>query len=144
MRSQRLGVRTMRRIDATPALPQTSRAITPLAATMNSSISDVARFFSRLGNADGLIALHHRPRLDGLKIERAMLEAVANHALRRFVLQLELRGKIGAGCHFGRSRAAALKPRAYAVVSQLRAIAHQRAIGLAVRSTRPSSPRQTR
>ena len=46
MRSQRLGVRTMRRMEATPASSKV-RAMTPLAATMNSSISEVARFFCR-------------------------------------------------------------------------------------------------
>jgi hypothetical protein len=46
--------------------------------------------------------LHHGARLDGLKIERAMLEAAAHHALRRRILQLELRGQIGAGGHLGR------------------------------------------
>ena len=109
------GTCTMRRMDAMPALSKV-RATTPLEATMNSSISEVARFFS-MGAMPTICRSPYRPRLDGLEIERAMLKAAARHALRGCVLQLELGGKIGARGNFGGRRGCALKPRAYAWVS---------------------------
>ena len=85
-------------------------------------------------DVDGLIGQHHGPGFNGLKIERAMLEAAAHHALGGRVLKLELRGQIGAGGNLGRRGAVALKPCAHAVIGQLRAVAHQRAVGLAIGS----------
>ena len=67
---------------------------------------------------------------------------LAAHALRGLVLQLELRGQIGVGGHLGRRGAVAFQPRAHAVVGQLRAVAHQRAIGLAVGAVARRRPRE--
>ena len=83
-------------------------------------------------NADDLVGNEHRPRLDGFKIERAVLEAVAAHALRGRVLQFELRGEIGVGGHFGRRGGCAFEPRSDAGIGQLRAIVHQGAVDLAI------------
>ncbi len=121
----------MRRIDATPASPS---------ARANHAVGRHHELFDERSGAvlflahdiDGLTGLHHGVRLNGFEIERAVLEARARHAPRRLVLELELRGKLGAGGNFGRL-AVAFKPSAHAVVGQLRLVAHQRAVRLAVR-----------
>ena len=61
-----------------------------------------------------------------------MLKAAAHHALGRRILKLELRGQIGACGHLGRRGASAFKPGSDCVVSQLRPVAHQRAICLSI------------
>ncbi len=84
------------------------------------------------GDLDRLLGQHHGAGFDGFQIERAVLEALAEHALGRRVLQLELRGQVGAGGHLGRRGSLALQPGSHRVVGQLRAVAHQRAINLSV------------
>ena len=87
----------------------------------------------QLLNLHRLPGHHHRARFYRLQVQRSVLEAPANHALRSSVLQLELCSQIGAGCNLGWSRTTSLKPRAHAVVCQLRAVVHQCPISLPVR-----------
>ena len=100
-------------------------------------------------DADDLIGNQHGLSLDGLEFERAVLKAAALHALRGGVLQLELRGEVRAGGNLRRRRGFAFEPRADARVRQLRAVAHQCAVGFFIGSdsigvdqnTRPPRPR---
>jgi hypothetical protein len=61
-----------------------------------------------------------------------MLEASVHHTLGSCVLQLELRGQIGAGSHLGWSWTASLKPGSHAVIGQLRAVADKGRVDLAI------------
>ena len=85
-------------------------------------------------DSDDLVGHQHRLRLDGLEFKRAVLIAASCHALRGCVLQLKLRGKIGACGNFGRRRGFAVKPGADAWIRQLRPVAHQCAVGFFVGS----------
>jgi len=72
MRSPTLGVRRCGECEATPASSKV-RAITPLAATMNSSMSEVARFLSGARSRPHR-RQHHGAGFDGFQIKRAVLE----------------------------------------------------------------------
>ena len=61
-----------------------------------------------------------------------MLEPPAHHALRGRVLKLELSGQVGVRSHLGRRSRGSFQPRTNAGVSQLRAVAHQRAVSFAI------------
>ena len=95
-------------------------------------------------NLDCLLGQHHWPGLDGFQIERAMLEAAADHALRRRVLQLELRGQSRRWRPPWPAPLPCLPATHQRVIGQLRTVAHQRAIGLAIGDCTRLRPRQTR
>ena len=94
--------------------------------------------FHQAHNIDRFIRLHQGARLDGFKIERAVLETATNHALGGCVLQLELCGQVGtcvrtgAGGYLGGSGAFALKPCADSVIGELGAVVDERGVDLAV------------
>ena len=87
MRSQRSGVRTMRRKEETFS---SIRATTPLAAIMKSSISSVAWFFSLIDYIDHLIIQQERTQFIGFQVEGAMLEALIFQLLCNFILKFKL------------------------------------------------------
>ena len=131
--------------DAVPALGRAhdaadGRQVRTLEGACNDAVGrDHELFNERRGailldgrNADDLVGNQHRPGLDGFKVERTVLEAIAAHALRGRVLQFELRGEIGIGSHFGRRGGCAFEPRSHAGIGQLRAIVHQGAVDLLV------------
>ena len=110
MRGQRSGVLTTRRMDETPAF-MSVRAITPFAATMKFSISSLARFFLRDIDPLHLAVSNDRLRLHAVDVQRPQPLPLLEQALRRLILQLQLRRQISGGSHFRRSGRASFQPR---------------------------------
>ena len=92
-----------------------SRATTPLAAIMKSSIRSVARFFVCFRHVDNLVVQHQRNDFTGVEIQRAVLVAQFLECLGDLILQLELSLQIRRRGHFWRSGVpclpATLRPR---------------------------------
>ena len=127
MRAQRSGERTTRRIEGKPLLSR-KRAVAPLAATMKSSISCLARFCSSARRSVSASPSNTGRASMRLEVERAVLVPLAPHRLRDAVLHAELLVDAGHRGDRRGHRAGRLEPRGDRVVGELRAVAHARAV----------------
>ena len=127
MRSQRSGMRTMRRSDERPRASRNC-AVQVLTAIMKSSISSAARVRPLRGDVAHVVSVEDRPALDRVERQRTAAMSRLLQRTRGFVLPPQVVGETSNGLQLLWRWPLTFQPRADGWIGQLRVIPNRRQI----------------